>query len=554
MRAGRFDTLVAALEHAAGARTGMTFHGPRGEVVESLGYDRLAEEAHMAGGRLAGLGLAPGARVGIVAETEGDFARAFLGAVLAGLVPCPMPLPSAFGASGAYAGQLRRIAGVAGMAALILPEPYRALVAGALAAERLAWIGPVGAIAAAPAPLPPAPGPDDIAYLQFSSGTTRAPRGVAVTHRALMANIAGMAGPALALDPADRGMSWLPFYHDMGLVGCLLLPLATQMSIDYLATRDFIRRPGLWPTMMSRAGATLSYAPSFGYRLAAGRARLSGPLDLSSWRIAGVGGDMVRPADLAAFAEVYGGHGFDRAGFVPSYGMAELALGLAFAPLGQGAVAEPLDPAALEAGEARRCTADPGARAFVSCGPPLPGHRVAIRDAGGRDLGPRAIGRIHARGPSVMQGYFRDPAASAEALSPDGWLDTGDTGYLTETGALVVTGRAKDLIIVNGRNIWPQDIEWMLESRVEGVRPGGVAAFPVEADGAERLGLVLEARPADEAARAALRRAADAMVREAFGLAPDLAFARPGGLPRTSSGKLSRAQARAMFDDGRFER
>jgi fatty-acyl-CoA synthase len=554
MRAGGFATLVDALDHAAGARTGMTFHGPRGEVVEALGYARLAEEARDVGARLAGLGLPPGARVGIVAETEGDFARAFLGAVVAGLVPCPMPLPSAFGASDVYAGQLRRIARVAEMSALVLPEPYRALVADTLPGDGLAWIGPVGALDAAPAALPPAPGPEEIAYLQFSSGTTRAPRGVAVTHRALMANITAMAGAGLALGPEDRGISWLPFYHDMGLVGCMLLPLATQMSIDYLATRDFIRRPGLWPTMMSRARATLSYAPSFGYRLAATRARLSGPLDLSAWRIAGIGGDMVRPDDLAAFTGVFGAHGFREGSFLPSYGMAELALGLTFAPPGGGAVAERLDPAALESGEARPDPTARGARAFVACGPPLPEHAVAIRDAAGRDLGPRRVGRIHARGPSVMQGYFRDDAASAEVLSPDGWLDTGDTGYLTETGALVITGRAKDLIIVNGRNIWPQDIEWTLETRLEGVRQGGIAAFPVERQGGEGLGVVLETRAGDGDARAALRRAADALVREVFGLSADLAFARPGGLPRTSSGKLSRAQARAMFVAGRFER
>ena len=555
MRVTPVATLLEALERAAGARTGMNFHGPRGELAEALGYARLAREARAAGSRLAGLGLAPGARVGIVAETEGDFARAFFGAICAGLIPCPMPLPSAFGARDVYAGQIRRIAGVADIAALILPERYRALVADALPGTGLKWVGALDALEAAPAALPAPPGPDDIAYLQFSSGTTRAPRGVAVTHRAAMANIAGMAGPALGLGPEDRGVSWLPFYHDMGLVGCLLLPVAAQMSIDYLATRDFVRRPALWPTMMSRAGATLSYAPSFGYRLAATRARLTGALDLSRWRIAGIGGDMVRADDLAAFAEVYAPHGFAARSFLPSYGMAELALGLAFAPAGAGCTVEHLDPAALEAGEAKTCPGGgAGARAFVSCGRALPDHEIAVRGAAGQTLGPRRVGRVHARGPSVMQGYFRDREATAEVLDGSGWLDTGDTGYLTEAGALVITGRAKDLIIVNGRNIWPQDIEWTLESRLEGVRAGGVAAFGIETAGAEGVGVVLESRASGAAARAELRRAADALVRESFGLAPELAFARPGKLPRTSSGKLSRTEVRALFTAGRFER
>src|SRR5699024_8013557 len=209
-------------------------------------------------------------------------------------------------------------------------------------------------IHASPWRLPPPPSPDDLAYLQLSSGTTRAPRGIGVTHRALMANLEGMATQAFALDPADRGMSWLPFYHDMGLVGCLLLPIATQMSIDYLATRDFIRRPGLWPAMISRARVTMSYAPSFGYQLAARRARLSEPLDLSCWRIAGIGGDMIKTGNLDEFARVYAEHGFEPESFLPSYGMAELALGFTFAPLGSGCRAEMLDTAELERGRAVR--------------------------------------------------------------------------------------------------------------------------------------------------------------------------------------------------------
>ena len=554
LRAGRFGTLVDALDYAARARTGMNFHGPRGELVEVLGYARLASEARAAAGRLLGLGLAPGDRVGLVAETDGDFVRGFMAAVLAGLVPCPMPLPTAFGARAEYAGQLRRIAAVADMSAVILAEPYRALVAEALEDRQFRHVGPLDAIDAAPAPLPSAPAPDALAYLQFSSGTTRAPRGIAVTHRAVMANIEGMAA-ALTLGPSDRGMSWLPFYHDMGLVGCLLLPVAAQMSIDYLATRDFIRRPGLWPAMISRNRATLSYSPSFGYRLAAQRSRLSGPMDLSSWRIAGIGGDMIKTGNLDEFARVYAPHGFSPDGFLPSYGMAELALGFTFSRPGAGCRSEVLDTAALERGEARPKGAGPGdARAFARCGRPLPDHELELRDDDGRALGVRQVGGIFARGPSVMQGYFRDPDATEAVLSPDGWLDTGDKGYLTEEGELVVTGRSKDLIIVNGRNIWPQDIEWTLERRLSGVREGATAAFGIDTGAEEGLAVVLEHRGSDAEARARLRDEADMLIRESFGLAPEIAFCAPGTLPRTSSGKMGRAQARAMYLAGRFER
>lgn len=532
----------------------MNFHDSRGNLVDALPYSVLAVEAREAAGRLLGLGLNPGDRVGLVAETDADFVRAFMGAILAGLVPCPMPLPTAFGARADYAAQLRRIAAVADVSAIILAEPYRALVADALELDGLLHFGPLDAIDAAPAELPAPPAPDDLAYLQFSSGTTRAPRGIGVTHRALMANVEGMAAHAFALRPTDRGMSWLPFYHDMGLVGCMLLPIATQMSLDYLATRDFIRRPGLWPTMISRTRATLSYAPSFGYQLAAARARLSGPLDLSCWRIAGLGGDMIKIPNLDEFARVYAEHGFDPQSFLPSYGMAELALGFTFAPRGRGCQVETLDIAELERGRAVQVKAGTeGARAFARCGHPLPGHRMQVRDDVGRVQEPGRVGRVFARGPSVMQGYFGDRAATEAVLSSDGWLETGDKGYVTETGELVVTGRSKDLIIINGRNIWPQDIEWTLETRLDGVREGAVAAFSLDDEAGERLALVVEYRGSDMVARDRMQAEADRTVRTSFGLAPEIAFSMPGQLPRTSSGKLSRARAREMFIAGCFQ-
>ncbi len=245
--------------------------------------------------------------------------------------------------------------------------------------------------------------------------------------------------------------------------------------------------------MMSRASATLSYAPSFGFQLAT-RARLDGPLDLSSWRLAGVGGDMVKTGNLDTFAALYAPHGFRPEAFLASYGMAELTLGLTFSPPGVGYRADVLDAGALERDLARPAAAGTdGARAFARCGVPLPGHEVEIRDDSGRPLGEWRVGRVFARGPSMMQEYFRDPAATAEVLSPDGWLETGDKGYLAD-GELVITGRSKDLIIINGRNIWPQDIEWTLEHRLDGLREGGVAAFGIDVGADERLGVVLQER------------------------------------------------------------
>jgi len=553
-RPGRCTTLVDALRHSADAATGMNFHDSRGRLVEVLGYAQLGAGAREVGGRLLGLGLAPGDRVGLVAETEPNFVRAFIGAMAAGLVPCPMPLPTAFGVREAYAEQLCRIAEVADLSAVILAEPYRALVGETLSRHGLVYVGPLDTIPAAPAsPAGGRPDPEGLAYIQFSSGTTRAPRGVAVTHRALMANLGGME-QALQLGPKDRGMSWLPFYHDMGLVGCMLLPIATQMSIDYLATRDFVRRPGLWPTLISRARATMSYAPSFGFQLAAQRARLTEPIDLSTWRIAGIGGDMVKTRNLDEFAERYAPYGFRRESFLASYGMAELTLGFTFAAVGRGYRADVLAAEPLERDLA--CPApssSDGARTFARCGIPLPGHEIEIRGDRGEPLDDYCVGRVMARGPSMMQGYFRDPAATAEVLSPDGWLETGDRGYLAE-GELVITGRAKDLIIINGRNIWPQDIEWTLEHRIESLREGSVAAFSINRDEGERLGIVLQTPSHDPAGRGELRSEVDRLIRQRFGLPVEILFSRPGMLPRTSSGKLSRAQVREMHRAGRFER
>lgn len=560
-RPGTFATLTEALDYAAAGRSGMNFYGPRGDLAEVLSYADLAEQGRETGGRLLARGLEPGDRVGLIAETEADFVRAFMGCLFARLIPCPMPLPAAFGAKGAYGGQLQRIAAVADVSAVIAPEAYLDWVRPPLTepgtASSLLFIGPLGSLA----DLTPQdianehPDPEATAYLQFSSGTTQAPKGIAISHRAMMANIIGMVRDALKIDGRDRGVSWLPFYHDMGLVGCMLLPIGAQMSIDYLATRDFIRRPGLWPTMISRAGATMSYAPSFGYELAAKRGRSVEGLDLSRWRIAGIGGDMIKVANLNEFTSTFAPHGFDASSFLPSYGMAEVSLGLTFSALGSGCRSHRLDLDQLDRGKAVKANTG-RARDFAICGTALPGHEVEVRDPSGAALPEGKVGKVFARGPSIMQGYFNNPDSTAEVLDQAGWLDTGDLGSFVD-GELVLTGRAKDLIIVNGRNIWPQDIEWTLEHRVAGAREGGVVAFGgAEDDGdgrEEEVTIVIECRTSQPDGREALKTEADALVREIHGVSPRVALSKPGLLPRTSSGKLSRAKARDMFLAGSFD-
>jgi fatty-acyl-CoA synthase len=374
-----------------------------------------------------------------------------------------------------------------------------------------------------------------------------------------MANLAGITGPAgLDVVPGDRAASWLPLYHDMGLIGFLMAPLSTQLSLDYLTPRDFARRPMQWLNIIMRNRATISYSPSFGYDLAVrrGAAQVPADLDLSCWRHAGIGGDMVRAGVLERFAETFEPKGFKRSAFIPSYGMAEVCLAITFSRGGMGVRTDMVDRIVLSEVQRAQPAADPDdplrARRFVICGEVLPGHQLEVRDEAGSVLSDRAVGRIFVRGPSIMPGYFGEPEASREVLSPDGWLDTGDLGYLLN-GEIVVTGRAKDLIIVNGRNVWPQDIEWALEAR-RIVKSGDSAAFSVDTGEGERVVVAVLARVTGDEAKAALARDVAGAVREAVAVDCDVVLVPPTmGLPMTSSGKLSRARTKANYLAGRYE-
>lgn len=556
MRKADFATLTEALDYAAGSERGLNFYAGNGQLRESLTYQDLRAEALSLARRLLAAGFEPGERIALVAETSGDFVRAFFAAIYAGVVPVPMPLPAAFGGREGYVAHIRGMLGTARASGLFAPSSLVGWVAEAAEGLGLRAVGAFGVLdgfAEQRIDLPTVGG-DDVAYLQFSSGSTRFPSGVTVTHRSLMANARAIVEHGLRIAEGDRGVSWLPFYHDMGLVGFLLVPLTAQTSVDFLPTSEFARRPLTWLSLISRHRGTLSYSPSFGYELCARRAALSRPegIDLSSWRAAGIGGDMIRPHILANFAETFASCGFDRRAFVPSYGMAETTLAVSFAPLDTGAETDRVDMDILEEEGRAAAPQAPGARArdFVLCGPPLPDHAVEIRDPDGAAVGERRLGRLFVRGPSVMSGYFDQPEETARTLSADGWLDTGDLGYRVGE-SLVITGRAKDLIIVNGRNVWPQDLEWSAE-RVSGLRSGDVAAFSVEQDEAERIVLLVHCRLPDPEARRALKAAVTGTLRAEHGAEARVLLVPPHSLPQTSSGKLSRNRARQLFLSGRF--
>ena len=348
-------------------------------------------------------------------------------------------------------------------------------------------------------------------------------------------------------------MSWLPYFHDMGLVGLVLAPLAAQFTVDYLNTRDFAMRPRLWLTLMSQNRATLSFSPPFGYELAARRIREKEVhnFDLSAWRIAGVGAETIRTESLELFADLLAPSGFDRRSFVPCYGMAECSLAVTFSQLGQGVdvdhvnadklatenIALPVHPTRDDTDTTNK---------FTNCGAPLPGFDVEIRDEQGRVLPERHCGTLFVRGPSVMSGYFGDLKATRSVLSPDGWLNTGDLAYRVGNG-IVITGREKDLIIINGRNIWPQDLEYLAENQPE-VRTGDASAFSVPGhNGEEQAVMMVQCRESKQSKRTDLQERLHSQVRQEFGVDCLIELVPRNTLPRTTSGKLSRSGARKEY-------
>ena len=371
-----------------------------------------------------------------------------------------------------------------------------------------------------------------------------------MTQQAVAANAAAIAEHGLGVTARDRCVSWLPLYHDMGLVGCCLTPIMAQISIDYIPTTGFARRPLTWLKVMSEQRGTISFAPTFGYDLCVRRAKGNGleTYDLSAWRVAGIGGEMIRVRALQEFADCFAASGFRREAFVPSYGLAEATLAVTFSTPGEGVDVDWVRCGAALERDRQAIAAEPGsdgarehARPFAVCGRPMPGYRVEIRDERNHRLRDRAIGRVCIRGPSLMRGYFRNLQATRSVVTADGWLDTGDMGYLVD-GRLVITGRSKDLIIFNGRNIWPQDLEWAIE-HLEGVRAGDVAAFAVtEDDGQERVVVVVECRASDPARRRELRHAVKATVQKVASVETEVVLAPPGSLTFTTSGKLSRVR------------
>lgn len=550
LRRADFTTLAEALDYAALGITGANFYSA-GKLATVLPYRTLRAQALELAQRLATLRLERGSRLAIVAETTPDFLRFFFACQYAGLVPVALPSAVNLGGHAVYVQKLRGMLQACGATVAMASDSFRGFLGEAVQGLDMAMWGTPAAFDELPQQQDAALqaiGPQEVAYLQFTSGSTGSPKAVTITQQALLANSYGAVNHGLDLCDDDRFASWLPFYHDMGLVGCLLTVVAVQRSIDYLDTREFAMRPRRWLELMSHTQATIAYSPPFGYEMCARRIRPVdvASYDLSHWRAAGIGAEPIHPEVPERFAELLAPAGFDRRAFVPSYGMAESSLAISFAPLRKGIVVDWVDP--TELAENLRATAvTPGhGRGFVRCGGPLPGHELEICDDAGKRLSDLHVGRIRVRGPSVMSGYFQQPEETSRVLSEDGWLDTGDVGYLVD-GEIVVTGRHKDMIIINGRNIWPQDIERIVERQPE-LRSQDASAFGVPGPGgAEIAVVVVQCNSVDPLARAALVQRVRRELHEELGIACLIELVPRHTIARTSSGKLSRSATRSGY-------
>ena len=540
----------------AGRRAAASLEGDE----EPVAYRRLRDGAAAVAGGLRERGIGRGDTVALMLPTGLDFLRSFLGILLARAIPVPIYPPFRLDRLEEYAARQSAILGDAGVRLLVtlprarpvasLLEPAVATLADVVTADELGATGT------------PVSGPEgdgsDPALIQYTSGSTGQPKGVLLTHDNLLANIRAI-GEGLDVRPTDVGVSWLPLYHDMGLIGTWLTCLHLGLPLTLLPPTAFLARPARWLWVIHQRRATLSAAPNFAYELCARRIpdeALEG-LDLSSWRVALNGAEPVSPGTLARFARRLSPYGFRPEALMPVYGLAESSVALAFPPVGRGPRVDRVAREAFQA-EGRAAAATPGdgtALEFVSAGRELPEHEVRIVDEAGADVAERVVGRLVFRGPSATGGYYRNPEATAAITLPGGWLDSGDLAYRAG-GELYVCGRKKDLIIKGGRNLVPQEIE-EAAAGVPGVRRGCVVAFGVEnaALGTEGLVVVAETRITDEGERDRLAWAVTERVAEAVDVPPDqVLLVPPGAVPKTSSGKVRRAAAREQYLAGALGR
>lgn len=534
----------------------------------TITYDRLCQEALRVSRGLVEQGLRQGETVALMLPTGEEFFFAFFGVLLAGGVPVPTYPPFKASRLEEYAQRQSRILRNAEARFLVTfrqaEKLGKLLKPGIPSLKAVVTMPHLSSATTSSEPqrltegihegMQRLPGRNAAALIQYTSGSTGDPKGVVLTHSNLIANIRAI-GEGLQIQPTDVAASWLPLYHDMGLIGSWLAALYFGVPIAILSPVSFLSRPERWLWMVHHHRATLSAAPNFAYELCARKIdeRALDGLDLSCWRAALNGAEPVSPDTMERFTRRFQPYGFRPEALLPVYGLAESSVGLTFPPLGRKSRVDQIERERFErSGEARPCAVPESALQFVSTGRALPGHAVQVVDDGNREVGERIQGRIQFRGPSTMQGYFRNPEATA-AVVRDGWVETGDLGYMAD-GELFVTARVKDVIIKGGRNLYPQEVE-EAAAEVEGVRRGCVAAFGVSDKGlgTEKLVIVAETRQTDKAARDHIASQIVAQVDGQLGLPPDIVLlVLPQTVPKTSSGKIRRDACKRMYLEGKL--
>ncbi|MFT3713550.1 MAG: fatty acyl-AMP ligase [Archangium sp.] len=550
-----YPTLVAALDAHQGFTThGYTFLDRDEKDGNFYSFDKLREEAMRRAAHLRSYGLKKGDRVAMVIPEGEDFVPTFFGAVWAGIIPVPLYPPLSLGKLDAYVDTLVSILTKAKPTYVITNAKVQAVIwsgiskipsiKGVISTEELVNPAPAGA-STEKADITE----DDLCFLQFTSGSTSTPKGVAVTHGNLRANAWAIMVDGLdSTTEGDHGVSWLPLYHDMGLIGFVIAPLFHRVSVTFIPTMSFVRNATIWLRTIHRVKGTISFAPNFAYALAVKRAKPEqiASLDLSSMRHFGCGAEPINSTTMKSFVETFAKSGLKPSAMLPSYGMAEATLAISFIGIQDAISVDAVDSDTYQR-ERRAIPAVEGkpTQEFVNCGKTFPKHEIGVFDDSGKRLGDRQIGEMWFRGPSVAKGYYEDPEATERAFG-NGWLKTGDYGYLAN-GSVFITGRKKDIIIINGRNYDPQRMEWIVDDLPE-VRKGSAVAFSRPGANSEELVIVVESRtPKPEELKELIKQ----KINENLQLIPvDVVLAPVGTLPKTSSGKLQRAKTRQQYLDG----